>query len=86
MLSECYEVVLSLFGAIDSSITKDRNIYIGNLKTRDILDLFIKKVNQIPKVDQRVILRNRIIKRIEEYKDSLLMNTLFNYLLSKPRD
>lgn len=84
MLAECYEVVLSLFGAVDASITKSKST--STTKTRDMLELFMKKVNEIPKPEQKVLLRNRIITRIEEYNDQLLMNTLFNYLISKPRD
>ena len=32
------------------------------------------------------MLRNKILRRVEEYNDDILIETLFNYLISKSKD
>lgn len=85
-MSECYDIILFLFGVLDDSITLEKRFDSPNIKTKDLVDLFVKKVSEIPKLEQKILLRNRIIQRVEEYNDSLLMTTFFNYLISKKRD
>lgn len=46
------------------------------------MDVFLKRLNLIKQPEHLVTLRNKILKRIEEYNDDILMTTLFNYFIT----
>ncbi len=87
-IEECHGVILALFGAIDKSIVKDSgDLKFGNnQKEIDMFDYFYKKLSQIQNNELKLQLLHKILKRIEQFNDQLLLLTIYDYLLSRPAD
>jgi hypothetical protein len=45
--------------------------------------LFLNKINEIPRIDLKMALKNRISKRIEEYGDNVLTTAIFDYSIKR---
>mmetsp|Transcript_3676 Transcript_3676/g.2747 ORF Transcript_3676/g.2747 Transcript_3676/m.2747 type:complete len:189 (+) Transcript_3676:382-948(+) len=89
---ECYALVLSLFSALEFSITNEASAniidylrtksgYVGSNGEDPYFAMFLKKLKEFPKTEMKVILRNKIVKKIEESGDGILIWTIFNFLI-----
>ena len=82
---QCYSIILSLFAAIDQSISKETSPQ-ADPKNQDYIDYFLSKLNAIQNDNLKVHLRDKIMKRIELYNDIFVLTTLFDYLISRPKN
>ena len=82
---QCYSIILSLFAAIDQSISKETSPQ-ADPKNQDYIDYFLSKLNVIQTDNLKVHLRDKIMKRIELYNDIFVLTTLFDYLISRPKN
>eukprot|EP00347_Sterkiella_histriomuscorum_P003419 403364365 len=87
MRDQCYEIILQLFSAIDISInnqTKEFGLQHISDKEKDLQKIFIRKLNQISGVERKLQILKRIMTRIEQFNDQLILTSIFNYVISKP--
>jgi len=94
-LDECYAVILHLISALEFSITNEPSSNIIDFlrpksKKKEDLDadpyfnVFLRKLKEFPKNEMKVMLRNKIVRKIEESRDSVLVWTVYTFMLSKP--
>jgi hypothetical protein len=84
---QCYSIILSLFAAIDQSISKETATATTSDKgSQDYIDYFLGKLNAIQNDNLKVHLREKIMKRIEQFNDIVVLSTLFDYLISRPKN
>ena len=82
---QCYSLILSLFAAIDQSISKEPTSH-DQSKQGDYIDYFLSKLNAIQNDSLKVHLREKIMRRIEQFNDRVVLTTLFDYLISRPKN
>jgi hypothetical protein len=63
-LDECYSIIISLFVAIDKSISKE-DLEDKDEFHNDYVTYFKKKLDQVSQVDLKIGLREKILRRIE---------------------
>ena len=86
---QCYSIILSLFAAIDQSISKEISPSLDstdNNQYQDYIDYFLSKLNAIKNDNLKLHLRDKIMKRIEQFNETCLLTTLFDYLISRPKN
>jgi hypothetical protein len=71
---------LSLFAAIDSSISKEKT----SSYSSDFFAYFLDKLNAVTNNELKVGLRDRILRRAEQFGDEVILTAIFDLLLSKP--
>jgi hypothetical protein len=81
---ECYSIILSLFAAIDQSITKVVQHPSNNKDEQDQISYFLSKLSVVQDDNLKLHLRERIMKRIELFNDEVVLSALFDYLISRP--
>jgi|LauGreDrversion4_2_1035121.scaffolds.fasta_scaffold21962_6 hypothetical protein len=79
-VEHCQSIILSLFAAIDASISKETTSVISS----DYFAYFLSKLNVVTNNEIKVALRDKILMRAEQFNDEVILIAIFDLLLSKP--
>lgn len=83
-LNQCYTIIISLFAAIDQSITKAGTQADSKKEQVDYIEFFLAKLNQVTNTELKIGLRDKIMKRIEQFNNEVVLTALFDYLIGRP--